>query len=194
MFAKFHPRRRLNSFARPIFAPRLQCVLPPPNLSGRFRASWEKDLNPLASHSPYTLPSSVSRKSFICHSLTKTAGVCTNNSHSGTLFRCALTNLPSIPFPCSALCVLCDRRLPRPRRGAKSFFFFQLSTFDFNFRAQLAYPLCFHTLAHSLARRKTQLFDFQAIPHSLPKNTRGWGGFWNCPSDFSFPTCLHVLC
>ncbi len=39
--------------------------------------------------------------------------------------------------------------------------------------------LSFHTLAHSFAlsciflhSRKTQLFSFQAIPHSLPKNTR----------------------
>jgi hypothetical protein len=37
------------------------------------------------------------------------------------------------------------------------------------------YPLSFHTLAHSFARSKTQLFSFQAIPHSLPKTT-GRGG------------------
>jgi len=35
--------------------------------------------------------------------------------------------------------------------------------------------VCFQTLAHSLARRKTQLFYFQALPHSLPK-TPGGGG------------------
>src|SRR5260370_1056616 len=35
--------------------------------------------------------------------------------------------------------------------------------------------LSFHTLAHSFARTKTQLFYFQALPHSLRKNTRGWG-------------------
>ena len=35
--------------------------------------------------------------------------------------------------------------------------------------------LSFHTLAHSLARAKTQLFSFQAIAHSLPQNTRGGG-------------------
>src|SRR5258708_338886 len=34
--------------------------------------------------------------------------------------------------------------------------------------------LSFHTLAHSLARAKTQLFSFQPFRHSLPQNT--WGG------------------
>jgi hypothetical protein len=37
------------------------------------------------------------------------------------------------------------------------------------------YPFSFHTLAHSLARSKTQLIYFQAIAHSLPQNTRGGG-------------------
>ena len=37
------------------------------------------------------------------------------------------------------------------------------------------YPLSFHILAHSLARRKTQLFYFQAIPHSTQKHP-GVGG------------------
>ena len=37
------------------------------------------------------------------------------------------------------------------------------------------YPLSFHILAHSLARPKTQPFSFQSVPHSLPKNTGGWG-------------------
>ena len=36
--------------------------------------------------------------------------------------------------------------------------------------------LSFHTLAHSLARRKSQLVSFQAIARSLPQNTRGGGG------------------
>src|SRR5260370_42662977 len=35
--------------------------------------------------------------------------------------------------------------------------------------------LSFHTLAHSLARRKTQLVSFQAIAHSLSQNTGGGG-------------------
>jgi hypothetical protein len=35
-----------------------------------------------------------------------------------------------------------------------------------------AQALSFHTLAHSLARRKNQPLYFQALPHSLPKNTR----------------------
>jgi hypothetical protein len=38
------------------------------------------------------------------------------------------------------------------------------------------YPFSFHTLAHSLARSKTQLICFQAIAHSLPK-TPGVGGY-----------------
>jgi hypothetical protein len=33
--------------------------------------------------------------------------------------------------------------------------------------------VCFQALAHSLARPKTQLFYFQALPHSFRKNTRG---------------------
>jgi hypothetical protein len=37
------------------------------------------------------------------------------------------------------------------------------------------YPFSFHTLAHSLARSKTQLICFQAIAHSLPQNTGGGG-------------------
>ncbi|PYU51102.1 MAG: hypothetical protein DMG48_11230 [Acidobacteria bacterium] len=35
--------------------------------------------------------------------------------------------------------------------------------------------LSFHILAHSFARSKIQLFSFQAIAHSLSKNTRGGG-------------------
>jgi hypothetical protein len=33
--------------------------------------------------------------------------------------------------------------------------------------------LSFHILVHSFARAKTQLLYFQAIPHTLPKNTGG---------------------
>jgi len=42
-------------------------------------------------------------------------------------------------------------------------------------RVSSSYLLSFQILAHSLARRKTQPFCFQSIPHSLPKNTRGGG-------------------
>src|SRR6266576_1972482 len=35
------------------------------------------------------------------------------------------------------------------------------------------YPPSFHTLAYPFAPRKTQPLSFQAIPNSLPKNTRG---------------------
>ena len=53
-------------------------------------------------HSPYTLPSSVSCKSFACHSY-ENCRVCTNNSHSGThpptFKRFNVQTIPrSIPF------------------------------------------------------------------------------------------------
>jgi len=38
-----------------------------------------------------------------------------------------------------------------------------------------AQVLSFHIVAHSFARTGTQLFYFQAVPHSLPKNTGGRG-------------------
>src|SRR5713226_7355827 len=37
----------------------------------------------------------------------------------------------------------------------------------------LTYPLSFHTLAHSFALSRTQLFCFQAIPHSFHKTPGG---------------------
>ena len=43
------------------------------------------------------------------------------------------------------------------------------SMFQRFIRASSTYLLSFHILAHSLARRKTQPFCFQAIPRSLPK-------------------------
>src|SRR6266849_1747620 len=55
--------------------------------------------------------------------------------------------------------------------------------------------LSFHILAHSLARRKTQLFCFHAIPHSLGKNTRGWGytyfGTTTLPPNSPLSRSLH---
>ena len=47
-----------------------------------FRRHWLGGLFLLAFHSPYVLPSSVSRKSFACHSY-ENCRVCTNNSHFG---------------------------------------------------------------------------------------------------------------
>jgi hypothetical protein len=38
-------------------------------------------------------------------------------------------------------------------------------------RVSSNYLLSFHVLAHSLTQRETQLFYFQAIPHSLPQNS-----------------------
>jgi hypothetical protein len=65
-------------------------------------------LTSFTSSLPYTLPSSVSRSPFVCHSYanlhpgrfcgTKTAGVCTNNSHSGTLHSSLIT-LHSFTLP-----------------------------------------------------------------------------------------------
>ena len=73
--AKLHPRRGLISFSRPTSSSRLRCVPRPPNLLGRLLASREKNLSSFSFHSPYTLPSSVSRKSCIWHSYENCWGV-----------------------------------------------------------------------------------------------------------------------
>jgi hypothetical protein len=44
-------------------------------------------------------------------------------------------------------------------------------------RVSSNYLLSFHALAHSLTQRETQLFYFQAIPHSLAQNSGGGGTF-----------------
>jgi hypothetical protein len=44
-------------------------------------------------------------------------------------------------------------------------------------RVSSNYLLSFHALAHCLTQRETQLFYFQAIPHSLPQNSGGGGTF-----------------
>ncbi len=115
-----------------------------------------------------TLPSSVSRKSCVCHSY-ENCRVCTNNSHSGTM-RCAPANLPL-----NQLAWWC---LPRPGWGVKSFFLastLNLRLLNFRLLRPIAFLFTFlRTLLHS---PKTQLFSFQSIPHSLPKTT-GVGGAW----------------
>src|SRR5260370_35347790 len=82
------------------------------------------------SHLPYSLPSSVSRNSFVWHSY-ETAGGCANNSQCGNS-HCTRKELSA------RVCIQ---------------------------------VLSFHILAHSFAPKKTQLLPFQAIPHSLLKNT-----------------------
>jgi|SRR6267143_3168925 len=97
---------------------------------------------PLVSGLPYLLPSSVSRNSLFA-TLTKTAGVCANNSHSGT----------SSP-----------RASPRATHHTP----FYSSAF---FSHSCALSCTF------LHPPKTQLFCFQAIPHSASKNaTTGRAG------------------
>src|SRR5258708_16918680 len=49
-----------------------------------------------------------------------------------------------------------------------------------------AQVLSFHIVAHSFARTGTQLFYFQAVPHSFPKNTRVAGTLF-------FSTQPHLL-
>ena len=127
-----------------------------PTLSERFPSYPRRRANTLSSpystsRSPYTLPSSVSRKSCICHSSENCRGV-------GVFF----------PFWKSL----------RGRADENSHFVQVLS---------------FHILAHSFAHCKIQLFSFQAIAHSLSKNTRGGGTsllsnhphlvFWKAKND-----------
>jgi hypothetical protein len=85
--------------------------------------------------------------------LTKTAGVCTNNSHFGTLLRFLLR---------SSLCARSNLPTFKPSNVVST------------------YPLSFHTLAYSFAlsctflhSRKTQPVSFQSIPHSLSKKGEG---------------------
>src|SRR6266571_8793609 len=127
-----------------------------------------------------TLSFSVSRKSCVCHSY-ENGRVCTNNSHSGTLRR-ALANLSLNYFdgganrylPLCALCVLCDRRLPRPGRGVKSFFSleFQLSTFNSRPPHPLS-PFFSHPCGLFCAHRKLNSFLFKRF-RTLSRKHPGW--------------------
>ncbi len=110
--------------------------------------------------------------------LTKTAGVCTNNSHYGThpppfsisypllstAYEMSILQLLSFHIPA---CNGCMGRLrtfqPSNVQRANCFFTYPF----FSIRCAL-----FCSFLHS---RKTQLYSFQAIPHSLQKN-RGCGG------------------
>jgi hypothetical protein len=139
-------------------------------------------------HSPYTLPSSVSRKSLACHSYApfasrtvlrdeNTGGVGAffpfwNSSGSLTapilvLSFHTLTN-------CKILQLLCfdiHTKLPGgvPPFGAQTLGHPEVQTM---FRS---IPFPFKLLRTFLHSRKSQLLSFQSIPHSLRKTTRGGG-------------------
>ena|SRR2546425_11979047 len=131
----------------------------PVNLPGR--------TNKANSHSPYTLPSSVSCKSFACHSYENYRGV-----HQQFPFWLAPSSVEAFTLPAPASSgTPAEGNSPRayPERGRRrptshsplystSFFSHSCALFC----AFLHFP-------------KTQLLSFQAIPHSLQK-TWGCGG------------------
>jgi hypothetical protein len=104
-------------------------------------------LNSSAFHSPYPLPSSVSRKSSICHSCA--------NCASRTVLRDENTGGVGVFFP-----------FWKSSRSHSDETRFNSSSF-------LSH--CCALFCSFLHLRKTQLFYFQAIPHSLPKITGGEG-------------------
>jgi hypothetical protein len=144
-------------------------VLSIPAISLRLSLSCCNQNKQSSFHSPYTLPSSVSRKSFACHSYENCRGV----YQQFPFWNYELCARQPVFLP---LCALCIRRLPRQGRvtSALAFSFnFQLWTLNRNLPP--TYLLSSHTLAHSFAQQKTQPFSFQSFPHSLSKNTRGGG-------------------
>ncbi len=125
-----------------------------------------------------TLSFSVSRKSCVCRSY-ENGRVCTNNSHSATP-RCAPANLPLNQvgwwrpsfLPLCALWVLCDRRLPRPGRGVKSFFFSRLSTLDSRPPHPLS-PFFSNSCGLFCAQQKLNSFLFKQF-RTLSQKHPGW--------------------
>jgi hypothetical protein len=104
-------------------------------------------------HSPYTLPSSVSHKSFACHSYENTGGV-------GVFF----------PFWNSSLSVF--RLAWQAVRSSLNLPAFKSANAPTSLGPIPFLSISLRTLLHL---RKTQLFSFQELPHSLPKTTRGGG-------------------
>src|SRR5260370_17160288 len=89
--------------------------------------------------------------------------------HSGTL-------PPLISFICHSCAIFASRAVLREEntRGVGVFFpFWSVSRGLAEKDSLFIQVLSFHTLAHSFARAKTQLFYFQAIPHSFAKTPGG---------------------
>src|SRR5690242_18508155 len=99
-------------------------------------------------HLPYVLPSSVSRKSFACHSY-ENCRVCTNNSHLGT------GSLLSFNFQLWTF----NLRLPPSATGAIARYFSSLSTAHYPLPTA---PLC---PIRCLPQRSGVLVELQG-PHS----------------------------
>ena len=115
---------------------------------------------------PYTLPSSVSRKSCICHSCENCRGVYQQFPLRNVPIEAPLQFRSGDPDP------IVTFNQSRSLHLGWTFETFRLANVPTCFRAIL-FPFTFlRTLLHS---RKTQLFYFQAIPHSLQKTTGGGG-------------------
>jgi hypothetical protein len=116
VFAEFHPRRSPNSFLTlaPIPCPLSRKSFPfiffadphplTPLQSYRFKNSGGRPhsglwIDSTSSHLPYTLPSSVSRKSFTCRSYENT-GVCGYSSRFGTRRRADVSTGRRFTIPC----------------------------------------------------------------------------------------------
>src|SRR6266446_6864744 len=115
-----------------------------------------------------TLPSSVSCKSFACHSY-ENCRVCTNNSQSGTPRAPAGEPgpaeilLPSTSVSVNSMFSVDSVLIPASPHSPRFTDHYPLSPIPFLFRF-------FRTLLHL---RKTQVFCFQAIPSSLHKTPGG---------------------
>jgi hypothetical protein len=95
-----------------------------------------------------------------------------------SLFDTSLTPLLSIFLPITTTKTLLYQSFTKKVEGARPTFKIPGTLFPVpRHSLTLNYPqlLFFHTLAHSLARAKTQLFCFQPFPHSLPQKRPGWG-------------------
>ena len=136
-------------------------------------------------HSPYTLPSSVSRKSFACHSYENTGGVGVffpfwNSSNSLTTLSSSFLFIRlRIAKSCNALALIfipnCRGPLP-----------FDAQTLGHpEVQTMLrSIPFPFKLLRTLLHSRKSQLLYFQSIPHSLRKTTGGGGRGYSTCSTF----------
>jgi hypothetical protein len=109
-------------------------------------------------HSPCTLPSSVSRKSFSCNTYKK-QGV-----------------PPSSQISFSIFLVACSLRLPRPGRGVQPRGNSPLATRHSPLSSRhWTQVLSFHTLARSFAPTKNSTLLFSSNSALFAKNHPGWG-------------------